>query len=118
MSHLEYFMVSVLILFTSLMALRMYGDWIVLSASAELKDRAALATLSAALRVWVGRHLLLAGLSSILCFSIRLLPTVPPLQGIDSLLVAYTVLSLLFAGIDHALGREAVQQLKHDGYRR
>jgi hypothetical protein len=112
MSQFIFISLSVAAAVSCLMALRMYGDWLAITACGEIGDSEPLLKLREALTCWVARHLSCAVVATILCIMIRLVPSLHAFPGADALLAGYGILSLLFASLDHALSQLVVIAMK------
>jgi hypothetical protein len=112
MSQFVFISLSVAAVVSCLMALRMYGNWLAISACGDSYDYEPLSKLRETLIGWVARHLFCAGVATILCVMIHLVPSLHAFPGADALLAGYGVLSLLFASLDHALSQLVLIAMK------
>lgn len=116
MSQFVFIVLSCTAVVACLMALRMYGDWLAITACSEGGDYPKLMELRESLNCWAARHLLCAVAASALCVAVRLVPSLHIVPGIDALMAGYGILSLLFASLDHALSRQVLLVIRQDGY--
>ena len=97
--------------FVCLMALRMYGDWVIIQTAGEQRGEDLLA-LRASLQGWVVRHISCAAAATILCAAVRLIPSLHPFPGADAILAGYGMLSLLMAALAHTLSLQVAAVIR------
>lgn len=112
MSQVVFISLSFAAAVVSLMAMRMYGDWVAISLYLETSEHEELVKMRENSNGWVVRHLSCAAAATILCLMSRLVPSLHAFPGADALLAGYGILSLLFATLDRTLSQQALLALK------
>jgi hypothetical protein len=111
MTQLFFITLTIAAVFVCFMALRMYGDWVVINTVGGQNDDI-LRELGDTLKEWVVRHLTCAAGATILCIAARLFPSLHPFPGSEAILAGYGMLSLLFAALDHTLSLQVTVAIR------